>query len=377
MRIVFTVFLLIPLFTAFFFINQSNYAFKQDVQAQLIEHPERLPRAEFAELMFPWFSNITANIYWLQAIQYVGRNAVSSEYKMYFYEMMNLITELNPYFESPYVFGQLLLPSGSHSNPFENFSEHEIKNHNLNAHALWHKWIENFCDIERLEKIFEQEDLWKIANDSRYANPCRSYLIPHHLAFIYFYYLKDYAQAANFYKAVTAQEDSPPWARTLAWIMQWRSWDRAVAIFMFLSLAQSSSDNDEVCRMLSSELEEIYSYIRHKEIPLNWDFIEQMEVLRDELFPIQKDGESRIFSNLECGNFLGRAIREFSLLYLEQADQLYRTNNPWVASAWTPWRLYELWFIDFIPTDFQRSEGFAIIYRFDEEAGRWDYRMWF
>lgn len=53
MRIVFTVFLLIPLFTAFFFINQSNYAFKQDVQAQLIEHPERLPRAEFAELMFP------------------------------------------------------------------------------------------------------------------------------------------------------------------------------------------------------------------------------------------------------------------------------------------------------------------------------------
>ena len=376
MRIVITVILFIPLLITFFLINQENYIFRQEVQAQLVQHPDRLPKAEYAALTFPGFSNMTANIYWLQAIQYVWRNAVSSEYKMYFYEMMNLITELNPYFENPYVFGQLLLPSWSQSNPYEDFTENEIDNHNTHARLLWHKWIENFCDSEKIEKIFTQDDIWKIANDPQYSNPCRSYLIPYHLAFIYFYYLKDYWQAANYYKVVAAQDDSPQWARTLAWIMQWRAWDRAVSIFMFLSLAQSSSDNDEVCQILSSEIETIYTHIHHEGIVLNWEFIEQMEILREEFFPIHETQEERIFSSLECGNFLGRAIREFSLLYLEEADTLYRANNPDAISAHTPERLFESWYIDFIPSDFQRSWDFSIIYRYDEESGRWDYKMW-
>lgn len=377
MRVFFTVIFLIPILISYFHINQDNFSFRREVQAQLVQHPERLPKAEYSELMFPGFSNITANVYWLQAIQYVWRNAVSSEYKMYFFEMMNLITELNPYFESPYVLGQLLLPSWSKSNPNEDFSEIEIGNHNTNARSLWQKWIENFCDIDTLEKIFKQEDLSKINTDDRYKNPCRSYLIPYHLAFIYFYYLKDYTQAANYYKVVTAQDDSPSWARTLAWIMQWRSWDRAVAIFMFLSLAQSASDNDEICSLLSSELETVYTYLRYEDISLTWEFIEEMEILRDELFPIDEESIEREFSNLECGNFLGRAIREFSLLYLEQADQLYREENLWVHSAGTPERLYESGFITFIPSDFQQWSDYKIIYRYDEDSERWDYKMWF
>lgn len=40
--------------------------------------------------------------------------------------MMELITELDPYFESPYIIGQLLLPSNESDN--ENLSEAEIKN---------------------------------------------------------------------------------------------------------------------------------------------------------------------------------------------------------------------------------------------------------
>jgi len=71
MKIVFTLILFILLLVSFFLINQNNFTFQQQVRAQLVEHPEKLPKAEYAELMFPGFSNITANMYWLQAIQYV------------------------------------------------------------------------------------------------------------------------------------------------------------------------------------------------------------------------------------------------------------------------------------------------------------------
>ena len=135
MKIVATTVLLIPLLTSFFLINQDNFAFKQEVQASLVEHPERLPKAEYAELLFPGFSNVTANIYWLQAIQYIGRNALASEYRKYLAEMMDLITELNPYFESPYVIGQLLLPSDGNQ-MHENFSEEEMKQSTQKAREL-------------------------------------------------------------------------------------------------------------------------------------------------------------------------------------------------------------------------------------------------
>jgi hypothetical protein len=50
-------------------------------------------------------------MYWLRAIQYIGGNAIDSEYKKYLFVLLDLITELNPYFETPYTIGQLLLPS--------------------------------------------------------------------------------------------------------------------------------------------------------------------------------------------------------------------------------------------------------------------------
>jgi len=54
---------------------------------------------------------LKADWYWLQAVQYIGGNALESEYKKYLFEVLDLITDLNPYFEKPYIVGQLLIPS--------------------------------------------------------------------------------------------------------------------------------------------------------------------------------------------------------------------------------------------------------------------------
>jgi len=52
-----------------------------------------------------------ADMYWLETIQYIGGNVIGGEYKKYLYAMMDLITDLDPHFERPYIIGQLLLPS--------------------------------------------------------------------------------------------------------------------------------------------------------------------------------------------------------------------------------------------------------------------------
>lgn len=368
-------FLIIPLFVWYYLINSYNFYYKADATAFVVQHPETLPRAEYAAFLFPWFSNITADIYWLQAVQYIGRNAVSSEYRKYLYEMLHLITELNPYFESPYVIGQLLLPSGNDSMQ-ENFTEEEKEIHVEKWKLLWLKWISNFCNEEKIQEIFAEENLREIIENTKYQNPCKSFQIPYYLAYIYFFYLKDYTQASQYYKVVSAQDDAPEWARILAAIMQGRWGERETSLYMFLSLAQTVQSKDEACILLSKEIENIYSYLRYQNIALTWELLSQIESLRDEILPpLSEENENSLLADTECSNYLTKAIRELALLYLEEADARYTTDFPNEISAMTPERLFELGYINYIPRDYQQYEDYGIRYLYSEESGRFDYEM--
>lgn len=373
MKTVFIIVLFIPLLTSFFLINQDNFRFKQEVQAQLVEHPERLPKAEYAKYLFPGFSNITANIYWLQSIQYIWRNALTSEYRRYLAEMIELITELNPYFESPYIIGQLLLPSDGNQ-MYENFTNEEIEHTTEKARILWYKWIQNFCDKEKLEIIFNENNLRHIIENDKFKNPCQSYKIPYHLAYIYFFYLKNYELASNYYKAVSAQRDAPFWARNLAAIMQWRSGQRETSLYMFLTLAQSTQDEDEVCQIISHDIENIYITLQSRNQPLEWRLIAEIQELRDTLFTNIEE-ENDLLSGPQCSDHLNRAIRELALLYLDEADARFRRDFPGELSAMTPERLSELWYIDFVPKDFQQYEDYGMMYRFNEEIWGFDFKI--
>jgi len=48
--------------------------------------------------------------------------------------VLDTITELNPYFEHPYLIGQLLLPGSNQR--YENLTEEEIQKHNKQAEEL-------------------------------------------------------------------------------------------------------------------------------------------------------------------------------------------------------------------------------------------------
>ncbi|MFZ3232262.1 MAG: hypothetical protein WA194_01795 [Patescibacteria group bacterium] len=94
----------------FQYASQKTRPVHLNIEYRLIQHPEFIPKVEDVRLIASGFDNVIADFYWLSAIQYVGENAVSSEYKRFLYEMLSLVTDLNPAFTTPYEVGLLLLP---------------------------------------------------------------------------------------------------------------------------------------------------------------------------------------------------------------------------------------------------------------------------
>ena len=142
---------------SFYQINQKNYEKHREILFNYVDHPEGLPTPEFAKKTSFWFANLRADLYWLQTIQYIWWNAVSSEYKKYLFAIIHLVTELNPYFEKPYIIAQLLLPD--YNPQYEDLSEKDQSKHVDEAIEISLKWMNNFCDMEKIDRIKQENNL--------------------------------------------------------------------------------------------------------------------------------------------------------------------------------------------------------------------------
>ena len=275
--------LIIPVCFGFYKINNLNYLKHKYIQASIVNHPEKLPTSTSAKIWSFGFTNIMADMYWLQTIQYIGWNVIGGEYKKYLHAMMGLITDLNPYFESPYVIGQLLLPSSDKE--YEEFTWDEVIKNISDAEQLGLKWVANFCDTDKVEEIKKIDDLQAVITNPKYSNPCKSYKIPYYLGYIYYFYLKDWSQASDYYKVVAAQDDAPNWAKVLAAIMQWKWGDREKSLYMFLSLAKNTWHDGEACTLMTQKVQNVYDYIAKQKLPLTGELIRQIQADRDVIIP--------------------------------------------------------------------------------------------
>lgn len=360
----------------FYHVNTLNYIKQKHIESSLIKHPEKIPSSTAAKLSSFGFMNIMADMYWLSAIQYIWGNVISGEYKKYLSVLMDLITDMNPYFEAPYTIGMLLIPSDDGvADNTEN--PNNIKKYQ-DAKKLGLKGIKNFCDPEKIQLISQENNLQKIISDPQYKNPCKNYSIPYYLAYVYYFYLKENTQASLYYKIVSAQDDAPKWARVLAAIMQGKGGEREKSLFMFLSLAENAASSNEACSILTSDLQRAYDSISNQKLELTGAFIARIENARKRYLPeITQENENKILADTECTNFLAKAIREINLMYLEQADKKYILDFPDEISAQSPQRLFETGYIDFIPTDYQQydDKDYGIVYRYNTDIWRFDYEM--
>lgn len=286
--------------------------------------------------------------------------------------MLDLITEMNPYFESPYTIGMLLLPSDDYRGQLTLTDEE--KGYTSQGEKLGLKGIQNFCNIEKISAIKNEDDLEKVMNDPLYHNPCQSYKIPYYLAYIYYFYLNDGLESAKYYKVVSAQDDAPTGARVLAAIMQGKGGEREKSLYMFLSLAKSVAEPDEDCSVFSQELENTYTLLSQNNLPLTGELIQNIEILRNKLLPaLTQENEDMVLDDTECTNYLAKATREINLMYLDTANEAFKesTGNP----AQDPEELFDAGYISFIPTDYQQYEDYGIIYSWSDDFGRFDYQM--
>lgn len=355
----------------FYKINNSNYEIIRKTKLNIINHPEWLVKKDIAKITSFWFENLRADIYWLEAIQYVWANAIKANYKVYLFKILDLITELNPYFSHPYKLWLLLLPD--YNERYENLDLKTQKQHKKEAIEIWLKWIKKLCNTKKVEAIKKETDLLKIWNSEEYKDPCLDSEIPYYLAFDYYFYLNNPLESANYYKVASANRDSLKWARILSAIMQGKWWDREKAFFMFISMAKSTSnDKDKACYDFSNELEKIWLWIFWKKIQFDWKLLKKISKLRDKF--VWKYNEESENKDWLCKNYLNKATRELNLAYVEQANQKYKNDHDW-KSALSLEELYKQWYINYKPIDYQQSKDYWIIYKYNPETWNFDYEM--
>lgn len=373
-KIIFTNLLIILALFSFYKINELNYSKHIEIKRNIVNHPEKLPTKETAKNTSFWFKNLRADIYRLETIQYIWWNAIWSEYKKYLYTIIDLVTELNPYFVHPYSIGQLLLPN--YNERYESLSKEEQEKNIDEWIKLWLKWINNFCDLDKIELIKNEDNLQKLWTDEKYKNACLEYNIPYYLAYIYFYYKNDPVNAALYYKVASTIEDWLSWTKIMAAIMSWKWWDREKSYFMFLNIANYIESEDEICMKFASDLEKVWSEIFiNKNVELNWTILKNIESTREKIFwKFSEEKEESILSDTSCINYTNKAIRELNIAYIEKANQKFKIDK-WYDSA-DARELYRNWYLEYLPVDFQQYDDYWIIYIFNEDIWNYDYTMW-
>lgn len=369
--ILFTLLSLVGFYVIWWFVNYKKH---QDIKINLVNHPEFIPSSKVIKWASAWYYNIISDFYWLSAIQYIGSNAIWSEYKKYLYLMLNLITDLNPNFTYPYQIGELLL--SNYNERYESDWLTKQNTYDKQALELWLKWIKLTCDSKKIELIKKEFDLPKLWEpNSKYANPCTDSNIPYFLAYIYYWNFHDWVKASEYYKITSANTDAPTWARIMAAIMQGKWWDREKSILMFLSLAESLwTENTKECRDFSTYLGWILNKWFQNNVSLNWEFLKWIEIYRKALEDKSWwSKEETVDKWTDCVRYLNKAVREINLAYLEKIDKKYFTDKG--KHAFSAKVLFEDKYIDYFPIDYQWTKDFPLNYFYDKDSWHWDNKV--
>ena len=152
------------------------------------------------------FDALAADIYWIRAIQHYGGDRVARQqagerYKL-LYPLLDLTTTLDPYFNVAYRFGAIFLgerPPGGPGHPDQSV-------------ALLRK------------ALVAMPQKWQYYHD---------------IGFVYYWRLRDYNAAAEWFQRAAMQPNAPNWLAPLAAAMLTHGPDRAAARFLWQQIHNS------------------------------------------------------------------------------------------------------------------------------------------
>lgn len=351
-----------------------NFKIHEEIKQNLVEHPEWLPKVEMAKYTSIWFQNVRADWYRLETIQYIGGNAVGAEYKKYLFKVLQLVTGLNPYFQHPYVIGELLLPD--YNERYENLPESEQERNLDESIELGKMGIQNFCDAKKVEELKTEFNLVKIWTTPYYETTCKSYEIPFYLAYIYYFYKHDALTAAWYYRVASSNKDAPEGSKIMTAIMQGKWGDREKSILMFLNLAKNFDKDDEDCQWFVNGMEQLTLWVTQQKVTLNKQIMQEVQTKRAEFIGWFNEKEELKIFDATCKNYVNKAVRELNLMYIEAGDKKYQQTHD-IDTKRTAKDLFKMGYIDFLPIDYQQYKGkdYGIIYEYNPDLKRFDYDM--
>lgn len=295
----------------------------------------------------------------IRYVQYVGK-AVSRDKSPYFIAMMEGLANLAPYRVYPYVFGELFGPLGKTSS----LSKQEKTESRNDTVKLGLKWVFFTCDNNKIEKIkaIADEDFVPTVqkNDSSYQKPCASWELTHNLWFTYFYYLQNYAAAAQRYKVTAFDPTSPKIAASMPAIILWqmgmhlKSASLRFENFLILQNNLNTWDEKKIADMERTIQKAIFEYSLH--------LIEQAA---------EKAWSLCIhdFTCLETESFLSHVIGEEENLCLtsEKKDETEKMKCILLSYGKQKWFISKTSLI----YPFTTPENWLVYERNEETEGRW------
>lgn len=155
------------------------------------------------------YDAVAADVYWIRAIQHYGGDRLGSDQNLskyqLLYPLLDITTTLDPYFKIAYRFGAIFLSEASPGGPGRPDQ----------AVALLRK------------AIAAQPGNWQYYHD---------------IAFVYYWHVRDYHSAAEWFQRAADQPSAPNWLRPLAASMLTQGEDRTSARFLWRQLLTADQE---------------------------------------------------------------------------------------------------------------------------------------
>lgn len=164
-----------------------------------IQSPETLRRASLS------YSAVVADLYWIRAVQYYGGTRLSSGAKNYdlLYPLLDLTTSVDPLFDIAYRFGAIFLaeeyPGGAGRPDL--------------AIALLQKGLR------------AQPGKWQFGQD---------------IGFVYYWWLRDYTSAADWFNRAGEMPEAPEWLKPLAAVTLAQGGNRASSRTLWTNIVRNA-----------------------------------------------------------------------------------------------------------------------------------------
>lgn len=248
-------------------------------------------------IVFP-HQQFYTDLMWIWSIQYIG-SVIDSLSAKYLYNLLDNLTTLNPYWDYPYVFWELLLPGNKRL-----ANQVDLKLLNKSWHEgveIWEKAKKYNCNSFKIFLIswLNHEEYYKQVyikpTPVYYKNPCDLWDITWYLGFNYFYYLGNYQESANNYKIASFNEDSPWVYPSMYGIVQGKWWNHEKILQIWFAKFISFQE-----QILTAKTEESLNFNKEQasDALKKWAYELQLSIINNADQKVSSD--SSCYHNYKC-----------------------------------------------------------------------------